>query len=224
MASNSVKSLANVFSTPTDLRMRFARTDRSSMPRAEIGSEKRKRLVPDVEPCSKAERVQSEGVRLLRGHFLVVTPIARLLVNALRLPPEKADIMRVGRHVRFVPTTEVGVSFLKPFIRVHVGFSFPVPRRARVSSRTSFNSSRPSTSEMTRSAPALPTTGTAKFMNLRSSDAFDSGRVASPFRNFHEPATTLNTAVRKQVMELAARLARFFKRSVNKTTKLQGTA
>ena len=71
IASNSVRSLANVFSTPTDLRMRFARTDRSSMPRAEMGSEKRKRLVPDVEPCSKAERVQSEGVRLLRGHFYV---------------------------------------------------------------------------------------------------------------------------------------------------------
>ena len=44
-------------------------------------------------------------------------------------------------------------------VQAHAGFCFPVPLRARVNSRTSFNSSSPSTSDMTRSAPALLTTG-----------------------------------------------------------------
>jgi hypothetical protein len=65
-------------------------------------------------------------------------------------------------------------------VQAHVGFCFPVPLRPRVNSRTSLNSSSPSTSDMTLSAPALPTTGTAKFMNLRSSDARESGRFESP--------------------------------------------
>jgi hypothetical protein len=33
ITSNSVRSVKNVFSAPTDLRMRLARTGRSSMPR-----------------------------------------------------------------------------------------------------------------------------------------------------------------------------------------------
>jgi hypothetical protein len=55
--------------------------------------------------------------------------------------------------------------------KVHTGFCFPLPRRTWVNSRTSFSSSRLSTIDRTRSAPALPTTGTAKFVNFRSMNA-----------------------------------------------------
>ena len=63
---------------------------------------------------------------------------------------------------------------------LYVGFCFPEPPSARVNSLMSLRCSILLTSDMTRSAPGLPTTGTAKFRNFRSSDACESGRWASP--------------------------------------------
>src|ERR1700676_5248698 len=95
--------------------------------------------------------------------------------------PRLADILSVRWHVSKVPTPDIGIPIAGgPGVHDHAGFCFPVPLSARVNSRTSFNSSSPSTSDTTRSAPTLLTTGTAKFMNLRSSDDRESGRSASP--------------------------------------------
>src|SRR5450432_3000144 len=95
-------------------------------------------------------------------------------------PYEQTSVASVGMSQTCQHPTSAFQFAGGPGVQVHAGFWFPVPLSARVNSRTSFNSSSPSTSDTTRSAPTLLTTGTAKFINLRSSDDRESGRSAAP--------------------------------------------
>src|SRR2546430_988786 len=61
------------------------------------------------------------------------------------------SLHRTNRH--YVPTTDISIFIAAN--QFHTGICFPLPRRAWVNSRTSFSSPIPSTSDMTRSAPAF---------------------------------------------------------------------